>query len=283
MNAWARNKGFTIVEMLIVLAVTGSLIIVAFSFMSGRSRRLAFENDIIAFQTKLDDVINNVSSGYYSRIADFTCTANSGVISISTVPSGRGTNPDCQFLGRAIHVNQNWDEYGVHNVVGLRRVSTSGPLVKSITEAKPRLLSLGTTYNTGVETVEITKMYNAKIGATKYSTNTTPGTTNRGFLAFISSFPDFSTGSSNPEPGAQSVNLYVFDNTGTITDLSQSKNTIVDIFTVANIQNYFKTISEFQFCFDSQVSSQRGIVVVGQDGNDLKTSQRIESGDCSGW
>lgn len=284
---WARKQGYTIVEVMIVLAVSGALLASALLFMNGRSRRLAFENDITDFRTELDDVINNVSSGYYARSSDFQCSGASGVPSVSSSVSSRGTNADCQFLGRAVHVNKNWNNYYyIHNVIGLRKVDGKGSLVSSIAEAKPQLLSissaLSSSYQSGVETAEKVNVFNSKIGATKYFNFDNTAVIDKGFLGFISSFPNFTQGSSNPDPGAQSVSLYVYDNGQNLISLSVSKDSAVDAFPPVN-PSFLKPIDKFQFCFDSLGSSQRGIITVGEDRNDLKTSQVIEAGSCSQW
>ena len=282
MKLWGHKRGYTIVEVLIVLSVTGALLGSAFYFMSGRSKRLSFENDLISFQTKVDDIINNVASGYYARSSNITCTVSSGNPVITSVDSSsRGTNPDCQFLGRAIHANTSWDYYWVHNIIGLRKVNGTGALVATYSDSKARLLSLSTVNNTGVEAAEQNKLYNTILNKTRYiNVDGSTGTDDRGFVAFLSSLPGVSA-SGNAQPGAQSVGLYIVNNVQE-GGLQRTKDQVVDAFVDGRADSLMQ-IRTFQFCFDSQGSSQRGIVTIGQDNNDLKTSVSIEGGSCSAW
>lgn len=285
MNVWAHKKGFTIVEVLIVLAVTGSLSVLAFFFMNGRSQRLAFENDITDLRTKLDDVTNNVSSGYYARTNNFTCTATSGSPIISRVTSSNlGTNSDCQFLGRAVHVNTTWSNYYIHSIIGLTKVNGSGRIVSSLPETKARLLSLSQINNTGVEAAELRNLNNSKLIKTRYiKDDGSVGSDDRGFLAFISSLPSFGA-SGNINPGAQSVELYTvnYSINNSVINLRQSKDEVVDAFANGRVDSFIK-IRTFQYCFDSLGSAQRGIVSIGQEASGTQTTQSIESGRCSAW
>ena len=285
MNIRGRKQGYTIVEVIVVLAVTSALVGSAFYFMSGRSRRLSFENDITAFQTKLDDVINNVSSGYYARTSDFACAVSSGnPVITSGISTGRGTNPDCQFLGRAIHTNTSWGYYWVHNIIGLRKVNGTGALISTYAESKARLLSLSTANNGGVEAAEMNNFYNTTLGKTRYvNTDGTIGTDDRGFLAFLSSLPSIAA-NGNANPGAQSVGLYIvnYATLPSIINLQRSKDEAVDAFVNGRSDSLLQ-IKTFQFCFDSKGSAQRGIVSVGEQDSDTKTTRSIEAGRCSAW
>ena len=283
MNAWARRQGYTIVEVLIVLAVTSALLASAMYFFNGRSGRLAFENDITAFQTKLDDIINNVASGYYASTSNFTCTSSSSGPSISTgSSSARGTNAACQFLGRGVHLNTNFTNYYyVHNIIGLRQVAGGTNLVTSLTEAQPKLLSDGSTST--VETAEKVAFNSSELVHTRATTTTGATYTDRGFLGFISSFPTITAG--NTDPGAQSVGLYtVYNSVATSTiDISQSKNTVVDWFNATFDATKVISINKFEICFKSLGSGQYGIVTVGQDNSETNITQSIAYGSCPSW
>lgn len=287
MNLRGRKQGYTIVEVLVVLAVTGALLGSAFYFMNGRSRRLAFENDITAFRTKLDDTINNVATGYYSRNANFSCSSSDTGPSINSSGSNaRGTNQDCQYIGRGIHFNTGWDYYYIHNIIGLRKSSTG--LAQDLSQVKPKVLSVSASYTSSVETAEKVDFFNTTLVKTKTynSSGEYLSTSRRGFIGFISSLPSAdSLSGATGSVGSQKVELYTINDTADTTkiNLTQNKNDFVDWFNNNTDWTKLVTVVRYEVCFDSKGSNQRGIVSIGQDGTDTKTSQIIEAGACSSW
>lgn len=283
MNVWARKQGYTIVEVMIVLAVTGSLLASALYFMNGRSRRLAFENDITAFRTKIDDVINNVSSGYYATSSNFSCSSSANGPSITTDSSARGTNAGCQLLGRGVHLSINFaNSFYVHNIIGLRKTSDGSKLATSMADAQPKLLSNGTADT--VETAEQILLNSSELVNTRITKTDNTNVSERGFLGFISSFPTVNV-AGNINPGSQAVGLYtVYDSTlPQYINLGQTKIQAVDWFNSSFDAAKVIEIKKFEVCFNSLGSDQYAIITVGQDGSRTNTSQTIASGSCPVW
>ncbi|HEY4161085.1 MAG TPA: prepilin-type N-terminal cleavage/methylation domain-containing protein [Candidatus Saccharimonadales bacterium] len=97
--------GFTIIEVLIVLAISSALLISAAALISGRQANTEFTTGINNVQQQLQQIINETASGYYPNAGDFTCRGSTDGGSITfqkASPSQQGTNYGCIFLGKAI-------------------------------------------------------------------------------------------------------------------------------------------------------------------------------------
>src|ERR1700761_7227045 len=98
------TAGFTIIEVLIVLAISSALLISAAALISGRQAKTEFMTGINNTQQQIQQIINETASGYYPNAGNFTCTGSlvGGVVSFSNAASQQGTNAGCIFMGKAI-------------------------------------------------------------------------------------------------------------------------------------------------------------------------------------
>lgn len=97
------EAGYTITELLIVLAATTMLISITVAAFSGRQSRVEFTQAVRTYEAYIQGVFNDISKGYYSS-EGFSCSAPGDVISITPNPSSgtTGTNKDCVFMGKMI-------------------------------------------------------------------------------------------------------------------------------------------------------------------------------------
>lgn len=120
------QKGFTIIEVLIVLAVSGALFLSAILLVNGRQHVTAFNQSIRNLQTELQQVVNEVGSGYYANNGSIACDKGGpggGVLLTSATGTEQGANMNCLFLGKAIQFavgNTDPEVYNVYTIVGLR-------------------------------------------------------------------------------------------------------------------------------------------------------------------
>jgi len=90
------------VEVLIVLAVTGALFISAVALITGRQGQTEFDTSIHEIQSEIQQTVTEVSNGFYPNLGNFTCTASISGPTISGGSTGQGSNTGCIFLGKAI-------------------------------------------------------------------------------------------------------------------------------------------------------------------------------------
>src|SRR4051794_6940104 len=103
-------SGYTIIEVLIVLAVSGVMFIMAANFIDGKNSRTRFQQGSNELGSRVQSVIEEITDGQYSDIP-FTCNSTSSSITITGTPQQQGKNYDCIFIGKIIHFsvggNQN--------------------------------------------------------------------------------------------------------------------------------------------------------------------------------
>lgn len=118
------SHGFTIVETMIVLVVTGALFFSVMAVMSGRQQQAQFRQSINAVKTEFEQIIANVQSGHYPSIENFNCTVGADgnpVIALSATAVKQGQNQNCVFFGSVIQLKiEDQDRYAVYPVAGLR-------------------------------------------------------------------------------------------------------------------------------------------------------------------
>lgn len=138
------GAGFTIVETLIVLAVTMMLFLSAVLLVNGRQRNTAFNQSIRAIQGQIEQVMSDVSSGYYASDGRLQCTETGGNLILSTSGTeSQGTNKDCVFMGKVLQFgvrNTDPQKYNVFTLVGAREsAGTNG--VFDLADASARVIA----------------------------------------------------------------------------------------------------------------------------------------------
>ena len=112
-----KSAGFSIVEVMIVLAISGVLFISVVVMVSGRRASTEFNQAITSVKSELEQTINEVESGYYGDPASAVCLNNG-----SGWPMDRS---NCVFIGKLVQFQTtNDNEYAVHTLVGRRSATT---------------------------------------------------------------------------------------------------------------------------------------------------------------
>lgn len=138
MRAHTKTAGFTIVETMIVLAVTGLLFVTIAASMSGRQAKAEFQTASGDIRDSLQQIIGEVQTGYYPNNGTFTCSDSGGQINIQPNMGGggqQGTNQGCVFIGKVIQFDSpGQGTYNSIPVVGLQSAN-------SLAGANPTLLA----------------------------------------------------------------------------------------------------------------------------------------------
>jgi hypothetical protein len=145
-----QNGGYTILEVMIFLAISSALFAVTVAVFRAQSAQAEFSTSINDVNSKFLQWIDDVSNGFSGTSAgsttadsNFTCAAV-GVGSgrspklDSGTSSARGSNADCIFLGKAILVNEvsNATHITAIPIVGLRS-DAGGELINNIQDTEP--------------------------------------------------------------------------------------------------------------------------------------------------
>lgn len=192
----SKYAGFTIIEVLLVLAISSMLVAAALIYIGGRQSKTEFMTASNDLQQGLQQVINETSSGYYPDSGKDCVVAGAGSLNFTSA-STQGTNQACIFLGKVLYLGpaNPTDRLQVLSVAG-RRLDATGAEISSIASAYP----------TAMDVVTDIQLHNGLTYAWGGSSANT-----QGFALGI--FQDLATSSDPGQSGTQSMGLYDFSNT----------------------------------------------------------------------
>lgn len=162
-----NTGGYTIVEVMIVLAVSAALFATAIFGFTQQNRRTQFTESVETFAQNLQDIVNDVETGFYPSNNNVSCiVAGPGPpvpVVDDTIFVEQGSNSGCIFIGKAIQFSPSSDSsaYDTFTVVGRTLIDGTDDAVSRLSEAQPvgidqlvdqRVLSAG------VEIVKVTTL-----------------------------------------------------------------------------------------------------------------------------
>jgi type II secretory pathway pseudopilin PulG len=307
-----KPQGFTIVEVMIFLAVSGLLFVSAATLLAGQQGKTQFSQAIHEIFSQLQSLTNNVQIGYYSNANNFSCqindTTTGAAPTIVAMPGpGQGSNLGCVFIGQFIQFSpsNNNTQYSLYTVIGrqFQGATGSSPAVTSINQARPTSLTNGATQT-------ITLPAGLQIGSISYNDPNQGGGGPQytSLFGFISSFAQTQASTQSLQSGAQSVSLIplpvVIGNsnagnaylnisptgggstsTNDINTFFQSnsnpsqiqQNYLGDSGATSSVINPQNGIS---VCFKSSSTNQIGVVNIGINGNPTGMKLSISDGTC---
>lgn len=151
MKGGMRPHGFTIIEIMIFLAVSGFIFLSVITLMSGKQDRTEFQTSVSQLDSQLQTLMSSISSGYYNYpIGGFGCQPSLTGPQFFGTTSGQGSHYGCALIGTVLQfdpsipgiTNQN-QAYETYPVAGNQFVQPpSSEPVDAITlaEEQPKVL-----------------------------------------------------------------------------------------------------------------------------------------------
>lgn len=139
-----KNRGYTIIEVMIFLAISGLMFVISANFISGKQANAEFNQGINNIAAQINQSINDVSNGYYQSADDVVCSVNgSGNPQLSSGSATKGTNKGCVYMGKLYQFKVGGDSqaYQINDIVGLK-IPTGGNITDNPTSfatAKPAI------------------------------------------------------------------------------------------------------------------------------------------------
>lgn len=203
------QRGYTIVEVMIFLAVSGMLFTSTMVFLAGRQQQAQFTNAVRDFETKLIDIANDVSNGYYQTASQINCSGGGGS-AITIVPGSNdlGTNEPCIVLGRFIKLSKTTDRerYTIYSLAG-KRLNSSGVDVTSLSDAAPKLLLTGSNPDVDNTLIEENPFgYGTRVACVGIGDSCSPSGLSIAGIAFVSK----PTGGSNANTTGGSIRALTY-------------------------------------------------------------------------
>lgn len=246
--------GFTIVETMIVLAVTGALFVMIAATLAGRQRSNEFTQSINDVRSHIQQVITEVQNGYYPN-ANYSCTASATSVIISSGSDTQGTNTGCVFLGKIMQFSPAGatDQVIVYPVAGIRTqtdILNADPSVVVHDSTADASTTLGLKYGLTIEKMRA-------------------GGSNVGAFGVLSSMDTTNPGKS----GDQQFDIYGYRDI----PLGHDKLTDGNSLTA----NYVKNPSGgVQLCFKSGGTNQYGLITIGNNNSQLSVDLQIMDSVC---
>ncbi len=282
-NRHRLSSGYTIVETMIFLVITGALLVAALGFLAGQQTRTQFNQGLREMDSQIRAALSDVESGYFYDRGGFTCTAVAA--NTLTVSSGgsttQGTNENCVFMGKVVQFGPSngtncsggtvteCTEYAVHTVVG-RRTTTGGvtPSTLQQTIPTPIFTSLRNTtspditeYRSTPGALRINRMYEV------LQDNTSREIASVGFL--------YSLRGGSAASGNSGVTI-VGVSTSKLGDDKEKTFDSIRALTEAN-----RNPKQIVICFDHggtiNTSSRVGAIVIGGKGRELTTEVIVDA------
>ncbi len=291
-----RMGGFTIVETMIVLAVTGVLLISAMYLIVGQQNKVQFNQSIQEVQSSIQQTINEVGAGFYPNSGNLRCNGSAGALVLNTGTTPQGSNTGCIFLGKAIQFgirDVDPNEFIVHSIAGLDKSGGSLEGERSIADALPTAIARGQTTNATPVFDEINSsvtnrlLYGLEVVSMRYVQGSTPQPI--GAVAFISGLGKYQ--GSQLMSGTQQISLVPVGGSTTNSNptpdnpLSTTSEQVVDAINT-NLRN--PTVSPqnpdggVEICFASGSTTQSGLITIGGNGRSLAVNLVIKSTkDCT--
>jgi Tfp pilus assembly protein PilE len=119
--------GFTVIEVMIFLAVSAVMFVAAVGVFSGRSQQTQFTQAMQDLQSQFRTYANQVRTSYLAGLGEYSCRVGSSITGgtvrpVLTKTAGATTNEDCVLLGRAIQVIPSGDTLYSYPIFGLRNI-----------------------------------------------------------------------------------------------------------------------------------------------------------------
>src|SRR5690242_788053 len=116
-----KRTGYTIVEIMIFLAISGLMFVIATSFLSGRQASAEFRQSMEDINANLSQIINDVGNGYYPTNNSFKCTTTGQTLDFSSTATTQGSNTGCVFMGKIVQFAPSGTDratYRVYSIAG---------------------------------------------------------------------------------------------------------------------------------------------------------------------
>jgi len=260
MSARVYPRGFTIVEVLIVLGISGVIMAATLPFISGKQSSTQYTVGINQLQAQISSLINNISNGNIPAAGSYACTNSSNTVKVT---SGNGSNTGaCQFIGEAIYFQKY--SMKVIPIIGLR-VNSSG-LVQSLSDAKPCPMLDGGTDKCSSFDGSTTYSYTNGIILSKYNSEPILNS-NGGLFAYFTLSSIGSLGQLNGSISVDSLN---------IPDVNSA-----NIFNLINGLSNSNTYNiPLDLCFYSSTTKTNGVITLSANRNPVETKLINNRGQC---
>ena len=193
------QTGYTITELMIVLAISGSMVVAAYASINGQKRSNEFTQAVRDLENKITDVANDTVKGYFPNVGNNQkCNATpTGIQFDSNTSVEQGASEDCIFAGKALTASPSDSKFQLRTLVA-RRSQTNGDEVYTIDDLKQNDIRPAAWLDEDLSLVSGLHIKNIKYG---------PASLDVASIAFLSNFASRTGGGAGELSGAPTADL----------------------------------------------------------------------------
>lgn len=270
MKGGRKARGFTIIETLMVLAISAGLFVAVAATLAGRQNRTEFDQSIQDIKAQIQQAISEVGSGVYANTNNFTCTPGGLGPNLTAGSGNQGGNSGCIFLGKAIQFGvsgtSNPEETRSYIIAGLQKDS-SGQEVATYAAAKPTVVAPSTA---SPSTPDASIKGILQYGVTTKEVYYGSPKVNIGAIAFVSKLATYSSGA--VVSGASQVNIVPI----TGTSINASTTATAQAINANLATSTLNPATGVSLCFVSGGSNQSGLITIGGNSRQLTVSLSVK-------
>ena len=267
------RKGFTIIEVMIFLAVSGFTFVIAASFINGKEAQAEFTSGMYSANSAIGSLINNVSNGDYPLPANtsFFCNLSTGT-PVITQSAGQSFTPGCALIGKVIapEINNNPYGYRVYSVAGcefyVNNVCSSTQALPPLTIAEEQPMVVGS--------LTQTKIWPNGIKIAKLLLINGNSVQNIGAFGIFSSLPQ--ENSNVLVSGTQSTQAVIVNGSQLSTNSDSNITSMVH-----NSLLWLPNTEQIIMCFSGANGHKASIMIGGVSGGQLNTTLQMESTEAT--
>ena len=275
------SSGYTMVEIMVVLAVSSFLILVSATFLSGSRGRTEFSQSMRDLQSQIQSWIDDVPNGFaYQTNANAYCHLGGGSVVIDNGGKPQSAKPDCIFLGKAIQfTDAPSTAVYAYSVFGLR-TDSSGNLVPTLQASGP----VPAANATGTGTANFTDTYNLKTGTQLKKIVKSSGITSFGVNSHMAGFYlSLNTDASIGQNGNSNLIAYQYPigNYPNIND-NQIVHCIEGVPGVCNFtaSGNPDALSDWELCFENNANLETALLTISASSNGFNPQTKLEFQAC---
>ena len=209
------SGGYTILEVMIFLAVSTILLAAAANLISGHQSQVQFDVGMRDIQTKLQDWINDVATGFSGGDpTQLKCTVGNGPTDRPVISTnGPSATPDCIFIGKVIQFtdkSSNQDQKSTlyaYSIFGRRADPSTGQLTSDILDSNP----IAATGQGGSGNADLTESHYVAPAMVKSVCVKPVGSNSCASNLLIGFFSSFNTEQNTAQNGSENINAYEYN------------------------------------------------------------------------
>ncbi len=275
----SKQTGYTIIEVLIFVAISGFMFVLAAAFINGKQASAEFRQGVNDINSQLQQVINDVSNGFYPSNSGFTCYSNTGILTITSPATGQGANAGnrggvggCVFLGKVVQFNADQDplKYYVYTVAGSQFANgaTDGNVPATFAEALPTAVD-----NASVNLTDKRKLQWGLKVIGMYDNSTSPAAP-LSAVGFYGGFGSYSGASL--QSGSQSTTVVALTNTVSAAT-GETEATMTSHIKTGTTDANARNNPQITICFQGRDNQYGKVVIGGGLGQRLTTTLRVST------